>query len=183
MIWSSSAVILYQLPVVPIKAAQCVRHHLGLQGEKQYSLNIGWSCCFCNGLLLLRPFGAKFDIQWLVRAFWTPTFALFHWHILTLCNCDCSSVVMTGSSTDSSGSMFSWSRLSAAVEGNGTTTSTGSCDTWHWDSTVTGGDSSAVDCGTTGDGELSSTASSLDSTVISSSSSSSVDGATTGDGY
>ena len=125
----------------------------------------------------------KFDIQWLVRAFWTPTFALFHWHILTLCNCDCSSVVMTGSSTDSSGSMFSWSKLSAAVEGNGTTTSTGSCDTWHWDSTVTGGDSSAVDCGTTGDGELSSTASSPDSTVISSSSSSSVDGATTGDGY
>ena len=84
MIWSSSAVILYQLPVVPIKAAQCVRHHLGLQGEKQYSLNIGWSCCFCNGLLLLRPFGAKFDIQWLVRAFWTPTFALFHWHTDTV---------------------------------------------------------------------------------------------------
>ena len=48
---------------------------------------------------------------------------------------------------------------------------------------MTGGDSSAVDGGTTGDGEVSSTASSLDSTVISSSSSSSIDGATTGDGY
>ena len=48
---------------------------------------------------------------------------------------------------------------------------------------MTGGDSSAVDGGTTADGEVSSTASSLDSTVISSSSSSSIDGATTGDGY